>query len=296
MTDEPTVVTSAVLRDWPLPEVSDGDGKRDRGTVVVVGGASDTPGAVLLAGLAALRVGAGRLTLATVTANATALAVAVPEAAVIGLPATPDGCLGADAVDAVRDAVADADAVVLGPGLRGPDDARRLVTGLAPALSDKTLVLDALGLTCGALDDAAFREHRPGRLVATPNTAEAGRLLGTEVDRADVDGAVAVRLAEELDAVVALESHVATPDGRRWVDGSGNSGLGTSGSGDVLAGAIGGLAARGAGTSQAAVWGVHLHAEAGERLAAAVGRLGYLARELLDALPRVLAELDSQRG
>jgi ADP-dependent NAD(P)H-hydrate dehydratase len=76
-----------------------------------------------------------------------------------------------------------------------------------------------------------------------------------------------------------------------WQDGSGNPGLGTSGSGDVLAGAIGGLAARGASPDQAAVWGVHLHAEAGERLAARIGAVGYLARELLDELPQVLDQL-----
>src|SRR4051812_33539449 len=100
-----TIVTSALLREWPLPQVSEGSDKEARGDVVVVGGASDTPGAVLLAGVAALRVGAGRLTIATVASTATALAVAVPEAAVAGLPATADGHLGAEAVAAARDLV-----------------------------------------------------------------------------------------------------------------------------------------------------------------------------------------------
>src|SRR3954469_17625105 len=109
MSDE--VVTSALLRDWPLPEVSEGDGKHARGTVVVIGGALDTPGAVLLAGLAALRAGAGRLTLATVADTATALAVAVPEAAVTPLPATKDGTLGVASVERARDLVDGADAV-----------------------------------------------------------------------------------------------------------------------------------------------------------------------------------------
>src|SRR3954469_13119973 len=103
MSDE--VVTSALLRDWPLPEVSEGDGKHERGTVVVVGGAADTPGAVLLAGLAALRAGAGRLTRATVAETATALAVAVPEAAVTALPATSNGALGEAAVESARNVV-----------------------------------------------------------------------------------------------------------------------------------------------------------------------------------------------
>ncbi|MBV9292239.1 MAG: NAD(P)H-hydrate dehydratase [Frankiales bacterium] len=288
---EETVVTSAVLREWPLPEIGDNAGKQARGTVVVIGGAADTPGAVLLAGLAALRVGAGRLTVATVDVTAATLAVAIPEAAVSALPATGDGRLGGAAVAAARDLVDGADVVVLGPGMRGADEAKAFVSGLLPAIGDETtLVLDAMGLTCGAVTEAGDI----GRLIATPNAKEARILLDEGADdERDVDAGTATRLAKSIGGVVALESHVAAPDGRCWVDGSGNSGLGTSGSGDVLAGAIGGLAARGATPDQAAVWGAHVHAEAGERLAARVGRLGYLARELLDELPRVLAELEA---
>src|SRR5918912_3825479 len=82
--DPARVVTPALLRDWPLPPP--GEDKRDRGSVLVVGGAARTPGAVLLAGLAALRAGAGKLQLAVAAAAAPALAVAVPEALVLPLP------------------------------------------------------------------------------------------------------------------------------------------------------------------------------------------------------------------
>jgi ADP-dependent NAD(P)H-hydrate dehydratase len=292
MSDE--VVTSALLRDWPLPDVSEGDGKHARGTVVVLGGAVDTPGAVLLAGLAALRAGAGRLTLATVEQTATALAVAVPEAAVTGLPATATGTLGGAAVEAARDLLDGADAVLLGPGMRKAEDARAFVSGLLPAIgAGTTLVADAMGLTCGALD-AATSNRLDGRTIATPNATEAGVLLDGPDHDSPADRSreqTARELADRLQAVIAFDSHVAAPDGRHWADGSGNSGLGTSGSGDVLAGVIAGLAARGATPEQAAVWGVHLHAAAGERLAARIGRLGYLARELLDELPAVVTEL-----
>jgi NAD(P)H-hydrate repair Nnr-like enzyme with NAD(P)H-hydrate dehydratase domain len=82
-----------------------------------------------------------------------------------------------------------------------------------------------------------------------------------------------------------------SPDGRAWREEAGGIGLGTSGSGDVLAGLVGGMLARGADPAQAAVWGQYLHAAAGDRLAARVGRLGFLARELLDEVPPVLAGL-----
>jgi hydroxyethylthiazole kinase-like uncharacterized protein yjeF len=293
MSSSPTIVTSRFLRDWPLPETAPGEGKAGRGSVVVIGGAPHTPGAVLLTGLAALRVGAGKLTYATVEQNASALAVAVPEAGVMALAATPAGALALSSLDILRPLIENADTVVLGPGMAGPEQTREFVDGLLPQLdTGTTLVLDALGLTCGALDAAAVR-RLDGRVVITPNPTEASILLDDDSD-GDASGASEAttrRLAERFGAVAALRSTVASPDGRMWRDGSGNPGLGTSGSGDVLAGAIGGLAARGASPDQAAVWGVHLHAEAGERLAARIGAVGYLARELLDELPQVLDQL-----
>jgi hydroxyethylthiazole kinase-like uncharacterized protein yjeF len=293
MSDSLTIVTSRFLRDWRLPEPDSEAGKSGRGSVVVIGGAPHTPGAVLLTGLAALRVGAGKLTYATVEQNASTLAVAVPEAGVMALAATDDGALAVSSLDTLGPLVEDADTVVLGPGMAGPERTREFVEGLLPQLGTcSTLVLDALGLTCGALDaDAVTRLD--GRVVITPNPAEASILLGDgeDVEATGVGEATTRRLAERFGVVAALRSTVAAPDGRMWKDGSGNPGLGTSGSGDVLAGAIGGLAARGAPPDQAAVWGVHLHAEAGERLAARIGAVGYLARELLEELPQVLDQL-----
>jgi hydroxyethylthiazole kinase-like uncharacterized protein yjeF len=284
------VVSSQLLRDWPLPDVDDDGGKAARGTVVVIGGALDTPGAVLLAGLAALRVGAGKLTLATAAANAPALAVAVPESAVTPLPGTAAGGLGMDAVDACTPLLEGATALVLGPGMRDPEHTRDLVRGVLQAVGEETtIVLDALALTCGAVDDA-IRARVGKRVIATPNRTEASYILDGDAPDDDVDAARAV--AERLGTVVAMRSCIVSPDGNSWVDQSGDSGLGTSGSGDVLAGAIAGLAARGASPEQSAVWGAHLHAEAGERLSARIGRLGYLARELLDELPQVLTQLE----
>jgi ADP-dependent NAD(P)H-hydrate dehydratase len=288
--NEPTTITGGALRDWPLPTPSSDDGKEARGSIVVIGGARSTPGAVLLAGLAALRVGAGKLTIATVESTAGPLGVAVPEAAVIGLPETVEGYLGAGAADQAAELLADADAIVIGPGMSGPEQARGFVERLmAGAPEGVAVVLDALGLTCGAMESTAAARLAAG-MVITPNPAEASWLLGQQVD----DTAIAAqRLAKRFRVVVALRSTVVSPAGPSWFDGGGNSGLGTSGSGDVLAGAIGGLMARGASADQAAVWGVHVHAESGERLAARVGGIGYLAREILEELPRVLAQLNT---
>jgi NAD(P)H-hydrate repair Nnr-like enzyme with NAD(P)H-hydrate dehydratase domain len=113
-------------------------------------------------------------------------------------------------------------------------------------------------------------------------------------DPGDRDGAdVAAAVADRYGATVSYESWVAEPGGRRWIVPAGHPGLGTSGSGDVLAGAIGGLLARGADPAQAACWGTYLHSVAGDRLAARVGRLGFLARELVAELPLVIVETEA---
>lgn len=92
---------------------------------------------------------------------------------------------------------------------------------------------------------------------------------------------------------MTCDNAIADMDGRQWLVSTGHVGLASSGSGDVLAGAVTGLLARGAGPGQAACWGTHLHASAGDRLAARVGPLGFLARELLDELPLELVQLDA---
>ena len=107
------------------------------------------------------------------------------------------------------------------------------------------------------------------------------------------DQVIALLLPESktarYEAVVSLYGHVAAPDGRGWREESGDAGLGTSGSGDVLAGLLAGLLSRGADPAQAACWGSFAHSVSGQRLIPRYGRIGFLARELLDEIPRTLA-------
>lgn len=281
-------VTPRLLEDWPLPQPG-GEGKHERGSVVVVGGAVSTPGAVLLGGLSALRVGAGKLGVVTVEPTAVALATAIPEAMVTGVRPGENGSLDPGCVDEVVRQADRAQAVLVGPGLLGREETAELLSALLPALPDTVqLVLDAVAL--GALARVPHvAEPLQGRLVLTPNAGEAAELLDGDDSRSGLDAAVAV--AERYGAVVAAHGGVAAPDGRTWSDESGDVGLGTSGSGDVLAGAVTGLLARGADPAQAAVFGQYVHSAAGDELAARVGRLGFLARELLDELAPVLNRL-----
>ena len=245
------LVTRELLRDWPLPAPDDDADKTSRGAIHVLGGAPSTPGAVLLAGLAALRVGAGKLRITTVEQTAVAVAVAVPEALV-------EGTLGGDVEDG-------SNAYVVGPGLLEPGD-------LVPRVpQDAAVVVDAV-----ALHD--LPSSLPSACVLTPNEKELFSLAGGEgsPDR------LAREVAAARGAVVVTRGWVAHPDGRLWEVREGSAALATSGSGDVLAGVVGGLLARGASVEQAGCWGQFLHASAGSRL-------GMLARELLDPLPELLA-------
>jgi ADP-dependent NAD(P)H-hydrate dehydratase len=216
------------------------------------------------------------------------LAVAVPEAGVVGF----DAVAGDDAGDAAGQ-VGKADVVLIGPGVHSSEEARALLAALVPAAEpDTPVVLDAFAL--GVLPEVTeVAKSLAGRLVLTPNRSEARRLLGGDLsdDTPAVDGAV--RIARRWDCVVSLEGVVAAADGPPGSIETGHSGLGTSGSGDVLAGAITGLLARGCSPADAAAWGTYLHAASGDRLAARVGRVGFLARELLDELPLVLSELEA---
>lgn len=280
-------ITPNSLRDWALPEP--GAGKYGRGQVLVVGGAARTPGAAMLSALAALRVGAGRLTLAVGRSVAVEVSVAVPESGVQPLDEDDEGHIAVGAFAAITDDAGSADAVLIGPGLDEPDGTRDLVAHIAELVGDETfVVLDAFALGVAA-DVAEHLEPLRGRLVMTPNSGEAERLLGRPCG--DDDEADALAIAERYGAVVALSDVIAAPDGRVWVKGTGAGGLGTSGSGDVLSGVVVGLLARGADPAQSAVWASSVHATAGDRLAVQVGPLGYLASELLAEIPRVLVEL-----
>ncbi|MCU1517970.1 MAG: yjeF-like protein hydroxyethylthiazole kinaserelated protein [Pseudarthrobacter sp.] len=300
-----TPVTPSLLRGWPLP--SAGEDKYSRGSVMVIGGARSTPGAVLLAGTAALRAGAGRIALAVAESVAMQLAVTLPEAGVTGLPETPNGSVRGSDLGLIFEELIGADAVLIGPGLDDIDLTEELLrtllerdadggAGGGAGTGDATIILDAFALGClPKLGDAL--EPWKGRLILTPNPQEAGILLGRDVEDLEPDVAA---VAERYQAVVSCQGIIArppngdAPEGPSiWEITTGFGGLGTSGSGDVLAGAIAGLRARGTSDAQAACWGTHLHAAAADRLASRLGPLGFLARELADELPALMLELDT---
>ena len=235
--------------------------------MLVVGGAEFVPGALRLTGEAALRTGAGKLQMATVQAVAMALGVLIPEAAMIALPSDEKGEIAAEAADVLRERFLRCDALILGPGM-----------------------------SIGALTSARYLEKliaaHDGHVILTPHHGEMAHLSGLEVEavKADLEG-VARDVARRFNAVILLkgqESLLAEPSGEIFVHRGGTVGLATGGSGDVLAGIIGGLAAQGASPLTAAGWGSWLHGRAGELLSRQVAMAGFLARELSPLIPRLI--------
>jgi hydroxyethylthiazole kinase-like uncharacterized protein yjeF len=287
----PETLDAEWLARNPLPHHPDDGDKEDRGRLLVVGGSRELPGAVLLAGVAALRAGAGKLQIATAQSIAVQVGVAVPECRVIGLSETDEGCIATREVERILKWAGDAQAVLLGCGLQHGAPLEELLDALFEARLDVPLVLDAAVLGSLAARAQALKGWRGG-VMLLPHSGEMARLLGIAREEVKADPLAAARRAAQTFGAVTLikgeYSHIVAPDGRAVRFKGGGVGLATSGSGDTLAGIVGGLAARGADPFTAVCWGVHLHGEAGRRLGCEVGRVGFLARELLDLVPGLM--------
>jgi ADP-dependent NAD(P)H-hydrate dehydratase len=287
MTARPTPLTEAALAKFPLPPPQAED-KNDRGRILVVAGCKEVPGAALLTALAAMRAGAGKLQIATSVGAANALGVSMPEARVIAIAEGRDGGIARSAVGSIGELARDMDAVVAGPGLAPGKANWRLIAALCDA--GAPLVLDAELLRvmpeCRELVASAVAP------ILLPHSGELAALL--ECSEASVErdslaaGHQCARRYQAVTLVKGRSSHIVTPDGLAFHYSGGSPGLAVSGSGDVLAGIVGGLRARGADALTALLWGVWLHGEAGARLGKATGHVGFLARELPGEIPALL--------
>jgi hydroxyethylthiazole kinase-like uncharacterized protein yjeF len=255
--------------------------KGQAGHVLLIAGAPGHTGAAVLAGLGALRCGAGLCTIAPRGDARTSIEAKTIELMTAALPSQ---------AQAVLELAADKQAVVIGPGLGLDAEARALASELAHSLP-LPAVLDADALTAIGPQHATLRGAR-GPRVLTPHPGEAGRLLGISSARVQADRyAAAEQIARQSGCVTVLKgarSIVADPSGRMRVCPTGTPAMAVGGTGDVLAGAIGALLGQQLPAFDAAVAGVYLHGLAGEL--AAIGDRGLLASELAAALPKAIAQ------
>jgi hydroxyethylthiazole kinase-like uncharacterized protein yjeF len=288
MTARPTALTRAELDRHELPPVVEAD-KDGHGRLLVVAGSRNTPGSAAITATAAMRAGSGKVTIATVASMAPHIALAVPEALVLGLAETREGAFARSAIRTVAESAPEFDAVVVGPGMRQSKLCAELAARLLNLNLDR-LVLDAAMLyALPAHDDAARDAAMP---ILLPHNREMAALLGCEPEDVDANPLASGRQCAARYGALTLakgaQSHVVTPDGRAWKYEGGGPGLGVSGSGDSLAGILGGLLARGAEPLTGLLWAVWLHGEAGAALSRKIGKIGFLARELSAEIPALL--------
>ena len=309
------LATPAMIRAW-LPDRPRSAHKGTFGRALIVAGSVNYVGAAALAGAAAMRVGAGLVTMALPPPIQPAVAAQVPEVTYLLLPHDL-GVVTSGAVPVLRDKVAGYEALLLGPGLTQENEAVAFVhallglhgqerkgrigfVGSSPAEESAQpslppLVIDADGLNALAAAEAGeWWKALPADTILTPHPGEMARLLDNQMTvqeiQADREG-IARRMAAQWSAVVVLKGAftiVASPDGRTVVLPFANPGLATAGSGDVLSGTIVGLRAQGLGAFEAAVSAAYLHGLAGELARADLGDMGLVAGDLLPRLPLTL--------
>ncbi|MBI4575401.1 MAG: NAD(P)H-hydrate dehydratase [Planctomycetes bacterium] len=280
----------------PLPPLRGDSHKGDYGRVLVVAGSPGMTGAAYLAAKAALRSGAGVVVLAVPRSVHAILEVKTTCVITAPLPETRRGTLSPAASGAVRDLASRCDAVALGPGVSRDPQTVRLVLELVEAL-EVPLVLDADGIH-GLATRPETLGRRRGPTVLTPHPGEYRALTGREVGRGfEEREEAAARLGAEGRCVVVLKGgRAVVSDGQAIFRGAtGNPGMSTAGSGDVLTGLVASLVGQGMAPFEAACLGVHLHGLAGDIAAKVIGPRGVIATDILQAVPSAL-KLHDERG
>ena len=270
-----------------LPRRARASHKGQYGRVLVIGGAAGMMGAIAMAARAAVRSGSGLVNAIVPAGIAPEVASASLETMVSGVEDTLDGCIAAEQAETLAGMTPAFDAVLLGPGLSRSDDALRLVEAmLAGCQTDLVLDADALAVLAGRLDALAAAA---ARLIITPHPGELALLTGRSVDDIQADRPAAAQAAAEASgAVVVLKGAgtvVASPGHAACINLTGNPGMATGGSGDVLAGLLVGLLGQGLEPYDAARAAVYLHGRAGDLVAWRKSQAGLIATDIIEELP-----------
>lgn len=265
------------------------------GHALVVGGSRGMSGAVVMTGLAALRSGSGLVTAAVPESLLPVVDGSVLEVMTTPLAETRQGAIAPEALPALENLLGTVSVCAIGPGMSRYEEARSVVRYVLER-SGIPVVIDADGLNALQGEVEVLR-GRQVPVVLTPHPGEMARLIGKSVEEVQADRInIARQTAEEWGVTVVLKGNktvVATPQGEVYVNITGNPGMATAGSGDVLCGIITGLIAQGLKPHQAAFVGVFLHGRAGDLAAQARGQRGMIAGDLLAALPDVLRVLEA---
>lgn len=267
--------------------------KGDYGRVFVLAGSHGMSGACFLASMAALRSGAGLVTAGIPKSLTLPLARKMTEAMTLALPETSAGTLSKSAFSKAKHFLEKQDALAIGPGLSLSPETRVLIRRVVLS-SRKPMVIDADALTAFQ-GKVSLLKKRKAPAVLTPHPGEFVRLFGGSVPNTDLERKKrALHAAKKFGVVLVLKGHhtvVASPNGEIYVNETGNPGMATGGSGDVLTGVISAMLGQGIPPFFAACFGVLIHGLAGDLAAKEKGEISLLAGDILNALPRAFKKL-----
>ena len=266
------------------------------GHVLVIAGSPGKTGAAIMAGFAALRTGAGLVTLAVPGDLMAAVEAAKPpEVMLEPLLPTPDAEFDDASRGRIEELLAGKSAVVIGPGC-GLGDSMERVLEFVLGTTQLPVIVDADGLTLLSRLPSATIDHRTHPTVLTPHPGEMSRLVWKSTSEVQQERIPLAREYAKIKGVhLALKGArtvIASPDGDVWINPTGNAGMASGGTGDVLCGMIGGLIGQGLRIEDALAMAVYLHGLAGDRASEETGQLALVAGDLLSALPEVLLELE----
>jgi hydroxyethylthiazole kinase-like uncharacterized protein yjeF len=261
--------------------------KGTTGHLLAVAGSPGKTGAAAMTAIAALRSGAGLVTLGIAGTLNPVLESQVLEAMTAPLPETQPGVLGESAFDAIKNLMEGKKCVAIGPGLGQAEKTRNLVHKIVKS-SSVSLVIDADGLNCLA-GRAQILKKAGAPVILTPHPGEMARLMDTDVGAVQQDRIKCARdFAAGFNVHLVLKGArtvIALPDGRVFINPTGNAGMASGGMGDVLTGIIAGLIVQGLCAEDACLAGVYLHGAAADSLARSMGPYGYLAGDVMKAIP-----------
>lgn len=296
--EDPEVLVNLITRDMVrelLPRRKPNSHKGTYGRIFILGGSPGLTGAPAMAGQAALRSGSGLITVGIPAGLNPVLESKLTEVMTYPLPETLDQGLSSNALKPVLDLLKDYDAAGIGPGVHPDREAYTLLEGILKN-TPVPLVLDAGALTLLSGNLSLLKEA-PHPLVLTPHPGEMARLLNTTVVEVEKDRLnTAKKFAETWQVTLVLKGArtlVALPSGEVYINTTGNSGMASGGTGDVLTGLLTGLMGQGISSKDAALAGVYLHGLAGDRSAALLGEAGLAATDLIEELPDAINLLSS---
>jgi NAD(P)H-hydrate epimerase len=286
------LITADMVKEW-LPPRPSAAHKGDFGRVMVVAGSRGMTGAACLVGEAALRAGAGLVTVAVPESLHDIMESKLTEVMTVPLPDTGKGSLSRDARQKILSLLENANVLAIGPGLSTVPEVVTMLRELLPSVRIPC-VIDADGLNALAGEVDVLRKIQ-APVVITPHPGEMARLMGVTIreiqeDRLSVAGKAATTW-NEVSLLKGARTVVAAPNGAIYINPTGNPGMATGGSGDVLTGVVAALIAQGLGPAQAASAGAYIHGLAGDIGAGIKGMIGLTAGDILLNLPAAIMNI-----